>query len=573
MKNSKLRDIARFFLMVAIVVVINVIGSLKFFRLDLTSENRYSLSDATKELLQSFDEIVYVKIYLEGDFPSGFQRLQRETRQMLDEFRAYNAGIQYEFMDPAGAGDAKVNKDVQEQLQYKGLKYYELQVNEADGQRVQKVFPGAIMSLGDEERPVQLLMDQLGVSPEAQINASVQNLEYALANGIRGLVQKEKPLIGFLDGHGELEPPFIADFARSLSENYRIDRFHLKKFKTDSTETEVSITSQQRRLNRFNAIIVAKPEKPFNDLDKFLLDQYVMTGGKILWLIDAIQADMDSLSEGPQFISFPIYDRLNLSDLLFKYGARINTNIVMDVVAAGVSDRRKTYPWVYFPMVLPQVKHPITKNLNAIKLQFPSSVDTIISPGVKKTVLLRSSQYSNVMATPHIVKLDKLYSAPRQELFQDKNVPMAVLLEGEFESAFKNRLVPKESGGEEVNFIEKSKSTQMLVVADGDIIKNQRNVVNPNIPKGTPLPLGFDQFTGSQYGNKDFLLNAVDYMLDGSGLIDIRSRELRIRLLDINRLKENKLTWQLVNILLPVVAILIFGLAYTFFRRRKYAKK
>lgn len=571
MKSRRVRDIVSFLVITAILIVLNVIVSLKFFRIDLTTENRYSLSDATIELLESFNDVLYVKIYLEGEFPADFQRLQRETRQMLDEFRAYNGKIEYEFIDPAGSEDSKVNQDVFEQLQYKGLKYYELRVNEKGGNKTQRVFPGALMSYGDSEVPVQLLIDQLGVQPQAQINASVQNLEYALANAIRGLVRQRKPLIGFLTGHDELDVKYVADFARGLGENYRIDKFNIRKFKSDSTGEDLSIGQQQIRLNRFDGIIVAKPQKAFNDLDKYLLDQYLMQGGKVMWLVDAIHANMDSLSERPQFISYPIYDRLNIQDMLFRYGVRINTNIVQDLVCGGVSDRRSINPWVYFPMVMPQVKHPISKDISGVKLEFPSSVDTIIAKGVKKTFLLRSSKYSNVVATPHMVRLQTLYEQPSEDRFKSQGVPMAVLLEGKFESAFKNRIAPKANNEDLPKLLEESRPTQMMVVADGDIIKNQLNIRNPNIPKGTPLPLGFDQFTGAQYGNKDFLLNAVDYMLDDSGLIDIRSRELKIRLLDVNRIQSDKLIWQLINTLVPVLMIILCGVVYIFFRKRKYA--
>lgn len=573
MKTRRNCDITRFVLLLVIVLLVNFIGSLRFFRIDLTAEKRFSLSDVTIDLLNSFDEQIYVKVYLEGDFPAGFQRLQREAKQMLDEFRAYNPGIQYEFIDPAGAEDSKVNQEVFEQLQFKGLKYYELMENTSGGQSVQRVFPGAILNLGDREVPVNLLIDQLGASPEQQINASVQNLEYALANAVRSLVKTDKPSIAFLQGHGELTPENILDFARSLSQNYNVDRFNLRKFKSDSTGQSLSILDQQRRLNRFDAVVIAKPRKAFNDLDKFLLDQYVMTGGKLLWLIDAVQADMDSLSERPQFMSFPIYDRLNIDDMLFRYGARINTNLVLDRIAAGVSDTRRTYPWIYFPMIMPQVKHPIAKDVNAIKLEFPSSVDTIISPGVKKTFLMRSSPYSRIVATPHIVKLQKLYELPPEQFFNQRNVPVALLLEGEFQSAFVNRVTPREESGESIKLIEKSKPTQQLVIADGDVIRNQLNLLNPDMPKGTPLPLGFDQFTGAQYGNKDFMLNAVDYLLDDSGLIAIRSRELKIRLLDNTRIKNNKLIWQLVNTIVPIVLIVLMGLVYTLIRKRRYARK
>ena len=570
MQKRRNKDIIRFALLVVILLLLNFIGSMKFFRLDLTTEKRFSLSDVTKELLTSFEDQIYVKVYLEGDFPAGFQRLQRETRQMLDEFRAYNPGIQYEFIDPNASADDKVNQEVFEQLQFQGLKYYDLMENNSGSQSVQRVFPGAILSLGEKEVPVNLLIDQLGVSPERQINSSVQNLEYNLANAVRSLVNNNKAEIAFLQGHGELTPEHILDFARHLSLNYNVDRFNLREFRSDSTGGSISIADQQRRLNRFDALVVAKPQKAFTDLDKFLLDQYLMTGGKIMWLIDAVQANMDSLSARPQFMSFPIYDRLNIDDMLFRYGVRINTNLVVDRVASGVSDTRRTYPWVYFPMIMPQVKHPVAKDVNAIKLEFPSSVDTIISPGVRKTFLLRTSPYSRSIATPHIVKLQKLYEPPAESFFNQQSIPVAVLLEGEFESAFKNRLTPKESSGDPVKLIEKSKPTQQVVVADGDIIRNQLNILNPDIPKGTPLPLGFDQYTGAQYGNKDFLLNAVDYLLDDSGLIEIRSRELQIRLLDSEKIKSRKLFWQILNTALPIVLVALFGLIYTLIRRRRY---
>jgi len=571
MKSSKFRDLFRFVIVVVIVLLLNVISSFEFFRIDLTAEKRYSLSEATINLLESFDDVLVVKVYLEGDFPSGFQRLQRETRQMLDEFRAYNSNIEYRFVNPSGSADEKINRELQQQLQYKGLRYYDLQVKEADGQKTQRVFPGAIMNYGSKERAVNLLQDQMGVGPEAQINASVQNLEYSLANAIRGLVRTERPSIAFVEGQGELEPRFIADFALALNQNYQVERFNLRKFKSDSTGQDISLMQQQQRLNRFDALILAKPTKAFTEIDKFLLDQYAMRGGKIIWLLDAVHAEMDSLSQKSQFLAYPIYDRLNIDDLLFRYGARINTNIVTDAVAAGVSDQREINSWVYFPMVMPQVDHPITKDLNAVKLMFPSSVDTIKAAGVEKTFLLKSSPYTRVVATPHMVKLQTLYNPPKQESFSQKEVPMAVLLEGEFTSAFKNRITPKQGASEKISLLEKSNSTQMLVVADGDIVRNQINIVNPNMERGIPLPLGYDQFTGTQYGNKDFLLNAVDYMLDESNLIDIRSRELKIRLMDLNRLNNNRLLWQLLNTLGPILLVGIFAVIYLSIRKRKYS--
>ena len=569
MKTRKWRDIGRFALIVGIVLLLNIIGSLKFFRLDLTTEKRFSLSDATKDLLKDFDDIILVNIYLEGDFPAGFQRLQRETRQMLDEFRAYNPNIQYRFIDPNAAETQKEREELSQQLQYKGLKPYRLQVKEKSGDRVLSIFPGAIMSLGDQEIAVPLLVDQLGVSPEAQVNNSIQNLEFALADGVKRLTAGIKPLVGFLQGHDEIGPRYLADFAKVLGENYTVELFDIHKFKSDSTGQDLSVADQQRRLNRFDALIIAQPKKAFTDLDKYLIDQFIMNGGKTMWLIDAVRANMDSLSEASQFISVPIMDNLRIADMLFKYGVRLNTNHVTDLVCAPVSDQRQQYPWIYFPLVMPQVKHPITKDLNAVKLEFAGTLDTIIAKDIKKTILLKSSPYSSTASAPHVVSLAALYNQPPEERFQQKNLSLGVLLEGEFESVFKNRITPK-SGGEPLRLKDKSNKTQMIVISDGDIIKNQLNLLNPNIPRGAPLPLGFDQFTQNQFGNKDFLLNAMDYMLDPTGLIAIRSRELKIRLLDLKRIGEERLKWQLINAILPVAIVVLFGILYGFIRKRKY---
>tara|TARA_B100001115_G_scaffold183315_1_gene181758 strand:- start:122 stop:1837 length:1716 start_codon:yes stop_codon:yes gene_type:complete len=571
MVMKKRRDIVRFLLFIGIVFLVNFIGSLKFFRLDLTAEKRYSLSDATIQLLESFDDVMLVKVYLDGDFPAGFQRLQLETRQMLDEFRAYNPDLQYSFIDPTENASEEETNEVFQQLQFKGLKPYQLSMNKDGGSSVKTIFPGALLNYGESEAPALLLQDQLGASPESQINSSIENLEFSLANTIRALTQSDKPLVGFLQGHDELGPREVADFARELSNNYQVNLFNIREFKSDSTNEDISIAGQQRRLNRFDAMVIAKPRKAFNDLDKYLLDQYVMNGGRTIWLLDGIEASMDSLSEKSQFMSLPLFDRLQLNDLLFKYGVRVNTDIVGDMVAAGVNDQRKIRPWIYFPMVMPQSKHPIAKDLNAIWLQFASSLDTVIAEGVKKTILLRSSPYSVRRASPAIISLADLYQPPPRERFRESGIPLAILLEGKFQSLYQNRVRPKE-GGEPLKLRAESVENQMLVVGDGDIIRNQMNVVNSDMPKGAPMPLGYDQYTGTQYGNKDFLVNAIDYMLDDSGLIDIRSRELKIRLLDLNRVKKQRLSWQLVNTLIPSLSIILLGILNYYWRRRKYLK-
>lgn len=566
---KKRRDLLRFALFAGILLLLNIIGSLKFFRLDLTAEKRYSLSDATISLLENVEDVILVKVYLDGEFPAGFQRLQVETRQMLDEFRAYNPNIQYAFIDPTDNPTEEETNNLFQQLQFKGLKPYQLSINKDGGSAVQTIFPGAILSLGDAEMPALLLQGQLGMSPEQQINSSIENLEFSLANSIRSLSQAEKPLVGFLQGHGELGPREVADFARELSSNYQVNLFNIREFKSDSTGETLSLAQQQTRLNRFDAMIIAKPNKAFTDLDKYLLDQYIMNGGKTIWLLDGVDAAMDSLSEKSQFMSLPLFDRLQLNDLLFKYGVRLNTDLVVDRVAARVNDQREMRPWIYFPMLMPQSKHPIAKDLNAVWMQFGSSLDTVIAAGIKKTVLLRTSPYSARRASPAIVSLADLYQAPPPERFRESGIPMAVLLEGSFESLYQNRVKPRENG-EPLKMRDRSVENQILVVSDGDVIRNQFNIVNRDIPKGAPLPLGYDQYTGTQYGNKDFLVNAIDYMLDDSGLIEIRSRELKIRLLDLDRVKKQRLNWQLVNTLVPLAVILIFGLINFYWRRRKY---
>jgi ABC-2 type transport system permease protein len=570
MKNRRVQDLTRFTLILGILILLNVLSSFQFFRIDLTAENRYTLSEATLNFIEPLEEVVLVKVYLEGDFPAGFQRLQSETRQMLDELRAYNSNIEYIFINPSNNATKKETQKLYQQLQSRGLKPYQLQVNEKGGNSVKTVFPGAIISKGEKEVAVNLLINQLGTSPQRQINSSIQNLEYTLANAIRSLSTEKKPLIGFLQGHGELGPKDLADMGKQLSQNYSVDLFNIREFKADSITGKISLAQQQSTLNRFDALVIAKPQKAFTDLDKYLIDQFVMTGGKTVWLIDPVQASMDSLSEKSRFLSLPLFDRLNLNDLLFKYGVRLNTNLVTDMVSAGVNDQRKTKPWVYFPLAMPTVKHPITKDLNAIWFRFTSTLDTIITPNTRKTILLKSSKYSNTYATPHMVNLATLYNPPPQERFTKQGLPLGVLIEGTFESLYKNRILPQNQG-KLLKPRFSSKQNQMVVVADGDLIRNQFNIVNPNIPKRVPLPVGYDQFTGQQYGNANFMLNTMDYLLDDSGLIEVRTRELKIRLLDGNLINAQRLTWQLINTLIPLALVIGFGIIYNYFRKRKYA--
>ena len=555
----------------AAVLAVNVASQWGHFRLDLTAEKRYSLGKSTLVLLEQVEEPLLFTVYLEGDLPTGFQRLKRETLQMLNEFRAENRLVQFRLVDPSESEDERDRAEVYQQLRTKGLGAVQVEIKEKNGVRNVELFPGAVASYGDKETVVLLLTEQFAVAPEAQINASVQNLEYALANSLRQLVLQNRPRVALLEGHGELPRPKTASLEYELSKNYAVERFNLREFVVDSTTQQLSVVQQQLRLNTFQLVVINKPTQPFSDLDKWLLDQYVMSGGKVIWAVDAVHAEIDSLSRAPEFLAYPQWDALRLSDQLFGYGVRVNTSLVQDLVAGGVNDRRAVHRWVYFPLLMAQTKHPISKDLNAVRVEFGTSLDTVAVPGVKKTVLLQSSPYAKRQATPSVVSLRTLYEEPAEATFQDRLLPMAVLLEGKFPSVFKNRIAPKNEAGKLIPLLAESTPTQMVVVADGDLAKNQLNVVNPNLARGVPLPMGYDQYTDMQYGNANFVLNAVDYLLDSQGLIGVRSREVKLRLLDAQRVAREGSFWKTINTVLPLALVALGGYLFRLNRKRRYS--
>ncbi|MFN3951516.1 MAG: gliding motility-associated ABC transporter substrate-binding protein GldG [Thermaurantimonas sp.] len=566
-KREYMRYAGLIAVVVAVYVVINTYG---IIRLDLTSEKRYSLSPVTKELLAEISEPMIFTLYLDGELPSGFRKLQREVRQMLQEFRAYNRNILFKIEDPSEIGDKKAIREFQQQLEFKGLSPIQVEINEGNQTQYLQLFPGIIATYGEKETAIQLMTTHINTSPENQINIAIQNLEYNLANAIRKLIRKFSPTIAFTEGHDELQPGRVADISRALSEHYSVTRFNLRQFEKDTSTGEVSILRQMQRMSNFNCLVVAKPQKPFTDLDLFLIDQFIMNGGKVVWLIDAVAADMDSLSRASEFMAYPILDELRLGNLFFRYGFRINTNLVQDRKAAWVSDMRSVKRWIYFPLIDPLVYHPVTKDLNSVKLEFASTIDTVMAPGVTKTPLLKTSDATRTVSTPHIVRLAYLYNYPGREPFPKRFLTVGLLLEGTFTSYFKNQIVPRDETGRQIPFREESKPTQQVVIADGDVIKNQLNIVNPNLQKGTPLPLGFDQFTGIQYGNRDLMLNIFDYLLDDKGLIALRNREFKLRLLKMSRVYDEMWMWRIINVALPVVIVVLAGVVYVQIRKKMY---
>jgi len=546
-------------------IALVVLGHLLHVRWDLTEEKRYSLSEGTQSLLDRVEEPLLINVYLEGEFPAGFERLKIETRYMLEEWVAQNSNIFFEFINPSSVENSTEFKN---QLATKGINAVQLQVQKTDGQRVLNVFPGATMAYREKEVSAVLLENVMVFDPAEQVNISIQQLEFNLARALNALLVEDKPKVGMVTGHGELSAVQTAGIGMALSENYTVDRFSMQTYKADANG-DADISDMVRRMNTYDLLVVAKPTTPFNELDKYLLDQFIMGGGKMLWFIDGVHAEMDSLSFGPEFLAYPtIYD-LGLTDLLFKYGVRINADLVQDVRCAGVNDRRSVNPWVYFPL-WGATKHPAVANMNAVKGEFSSSLELLEVPNVVQTPLLLSSANARAVAAPHTVSLELLYNRPDPRGFTQRDVMAGVVLEGTFESAYANRLAPK--AGKGIPQLKKSTETAMAIFSDGDFIRNQVNLINPELPRGQPLPLGYDQYTGIQYGNDDLVLNTVDYMLDDIGLMQTRTRDVKLRLLNGEKIVDEANQWKLINVALPEVLLLLASLIFYLQRKRAYAR-
>ncbi len=559
---------------VIIIVLLNIIGSYIFTRIDLTAEKRYTLSESTKDLLDDLEDVVYFQIYLDGDFPAGFKRLKNSTSELLDEFRAYNENIEYEFINPSESDDPMVRNSTYQLLMERGLIPTDLQVNTGDGMRKQIIFPGAIVTYLNNESPVELLRSQMGMPPEEVLNNSIESLEFNLGSAIKRITRVSKPKVAFITGHGELGELETTDIAAALAEYYILERVKIDGQVNSLTERKLYDSTSYSIRNKFDAIVIAQPDSVFSEKDKFIIDQFIMRGGKILWLIDPVRTSMDSLQSSDATVA--VYNNLNLDDQLFNYGVRLNGNLIMDLNALRIplttgnvagQPQIEFFPWYYFPVITPTSKHPVINNLNAIKTEFISSIDTIKTPGVKKEFLLWTSPYSKVSNVPVYINLNILREEPGREEYNMPSQPVAVLLEGNFKSLYDNRIPPSIMYSKEIDFIGKSEPTSMIVISDGDIIKNQLHY-----SKGYPLPLGYDQYTGQTFGNKELILNALNYLTDGPGLISIRSRELKLRLLDMTRVNDNKLFWQLFNVLLPIVVIIALGIFIIWFRKNKYTK-
>jgi gliding-associated putative ABC transporter substrate-binding component GldG len=564
-----IKKILSIFIFVVAIVVIYFLSEKYFFRLDLTAEKRYSVSDNTKKLLRDLDKELTFKIYLDGDLNSGFLRLRKATREMLEEFNAYSRlKIDFEFINPSEASSQQERDKKYEELAAKGITGTLVHDRDKEGKMVQKVvFPWVEISYKDNNKDtlltknVNLLKKLPGKSGEENLNISIQSLEYELTDVIRLIATKNRPKIAFIEGHGEWPEIFTLDVEEALFRYYDIYRG--------------VIDNDPANLSPYDAIIIAAPQERFPEKDKYVIDQYIMQGGKVLWLIDGVKISLDSLAAHTSTIG--LINDVNLGDQLFRYGVRINPVLVQDVQSAfvpvnvapeGEPAVFEPASWYYSPLLLTAPLHPVTKNLTPVKAEFASSMDFVGEDlNVKKDILLLTSTGTHIQNMPSVVSMDVINVEKSGFYFDKWNIMIGGALEGIFPSVFSNRLVP-EGINTSWKTIMESKPTKMIVVADGDIIRNDVTGYgnNPQV-----IPLGYDRYMNQQFGNKDFILNAVNFLTDDEGWMDLRSREIKLRLLNQPAVIGLRKFWQISNVVLPLVLLGGFGLAFYLIRKKRYS--
>ncbi|MGZ4097986.1 MAG: gliding motility-associated ABC transporter substrate-binding protein GldG [Bacteroidia bacterium] len=557
--TSKRRDIIVLLVLVAVILLINFIGSFYFKRFDLTSEKRYTLAESTKKMLAGLEDEVLFKVYLNGNFNPGFTRLRTETKEILDEFRAYSHNlIQYEFITPGEGLTPGEKQAIENQLYEKGLVPEQVVEKKADKTLETKIWPGAIVSYHGKETVWQIFTRQLGVSAQECINNSVEELEYSLTTTIRKLQRDKKLEVTFIEGHQELDTLHAYDFMRSLSEYYNVNR--------------TPILGKLGALKGSDAIIINRPDTTINDRDRFIIDQYIMNGGKVLWLIDPVYINRDTFNL--KGYTLGLSRVTGAEEMLFKYGVRLNPVLIQDFQCSQVpinigfkkgQPNFKLFPWVYSPLIMPDADHPIVKNLDLIKFDFVSTLDTVTAKGIKKTILLHSSRTSKTQPTPARIFLGSAMYPTKESQYHNPYLPVACLLEGEFSSFVEYRLPSVLLKDSSFKYIDKGKKTKMIVVADGDIGRNEFQKSS-----GRYYSLGFDFYTNQTFANKTFLLNCVNYLLDDEGLLQLRSREVKLRQLDRKKITLQRTKWQVTNVVLPLLLVIVLGIISFYLRKRKY---
>lgn len=569
-RKIKQNNLTQLFSMIILIIAINIIAAFSFLRFDLTAEKRYSISETTKKILKDQDDFISIKVYLEGQLPANYKRLNNATRELLDEFRAYNKDVQFEFIDPSDNEDKNERLKLFKELAQQGLAYNNIPVENKDGYAQKIIFPSAMITYHDKSIPINLIQTSRKVPTDADLNNSIQNLELTFINAIRKLTSKRVPTIVFSIGHGEADQAHTADIAMALNNSYTVGQLPIDGNLSALTKRLRKDSSESMLIPRYDLLIIAKPDSAFNDKDLFIIDQYLMHGGKIMWLVDQVDANMDSLRVNTS--TYGMHKNMRLQEMLFSYGVRINSNLVLNrnALAIGTAEGQLRI-WDYFPIAMPQEGSVITQNLNAVKTKFVNSIDLVGHKGVKKTVLLKTDQKSRIVPAPAMIDLvDIIYKGPNPALYNAPAQNIAVLLEGKFPSYFQHRPIsPLISGNKMFDIKYESPETKQIVISDGDIILNQVRETNDGL---RPYPLGYDRYTQKYFDNKKFILNAINYMLGDEMMIQLRNKEFKIRLLNQEKIKNNRLKWQLFNTAFPIILIVLLGVIIGIVKRRKYAK-
>src|SRR5690554_3581638 len=560
MKNTK--NLKAFLGLILGLIALNVAGNYFFKRFDLTEDKRFTLSETTKEILKQVNEPLFIDVFLEGNFPAEFRKLQTETKQLLEEFQAYNSNVSFPFIDPMSVENQQ--QKLADQLFYSGMKPVNITVNDRGKQSQEMVFPWAVASKAEEQAKIQLLKNSFGASTEEKIAVSVQHLEYAVAEAIHSVTTEKSKKIAVIKGIGEPNDIYIADFLTTLRTNYFIAPFTLDSVAVNPQKT-------LKDLQSYDLAIIAKPSRAFDENQIQVLDQFVMNGGATLWMLDYVQAEMDSLQSGNgEMLTYGL--DLNLGEMLFKYGVRINPDLVKDEMGSpiklaigrqGSETIYETFNWKFAPFAVSMSDHTIVKNMDGVRFDFANSIDTLKNE-IKKTVLLTSSPYASKVGVPSVVNLintvnERIDPATSQQI---PPIPLAVLLEGAFTSVYKNRIVPFKTD----EYLFEGKPAKMIVISDGDIAKNQ---LDQNYE---PLELGYDKWTNTMYANKEFLMNAVNYLLDDNGLIHLRTKEVKLPLLNKEKVYADYSSIRTIVVALPLAILVVFGLLFTYLRKKKYTK-
>lgn len=562
MRKNLNKSLKHIIIVIIAIIAINIISTKVYKRFDLTTDHRYTLNTATLDIIKKTETPVVIDVFLEGeDFPSEFRRLQSETKQLLEEFKAYNNNISFKFINPTENEDTR-DQAIQ-QLNARGLTPMQLNVQENGKQSQEVIFPWALASYNEVTVKIPLVKNKIGETQQQLVTNSVQHLEYAFADGISKLVNPKRRKIAVLKGNGEMDNLNIADYVKTLRDYYFIAPFTLDSVSDNPEKT-------LKNLLDFDLIIAAKPTEAFTEKEKFVLDQYTMNGGKSLWLIDQVAMNKDSLYNDLGK-NVALTRELNLTNFFFKYGIRINPVLVSSMYSApivllsgeGSNTRAERFPWPYSPLAQGINTHPIVNNLNYVKFDFASPIDTLKNnfKTVKKTVLLQSAPLSKLEGTPREISLDQVNEQQDPASFNKGSQNLAVLLEGKFTSVYNNRVKPFDLK----NVKNESVPTKMIVISDGDVVKNE-------LDRNGPKELGYDSKLNQFFGNKEFLVNAANFLLDDNGLINIRSKEIAVAFLNSEKITKEKTKWQLLNILLPLILLGVFGFVFNHFRKKKYAK-